>query len=69
MAAFYHDSTDITDPHQRMVASLRMIAKIPTIAAMAYKYTIGQPFRVSAQRSGLCSQLPAYVLLGSGRRI
>ena len=44
MAAFYHDSTDITDPHQRMVASLRMIAKIPTIAAMAYKYTIGQPF-------------------------
>ncbi len=42
--AFYHDSTDITDPHQRMVASLRMIAKMPTIAAMAYKYHIGQPF-------------------------
>ncbi|POF30167.1 citrate synthase [Roseibium marinum] len=44
LAAFYHDSTDITDPHQRMVASLRMIAKMPTIAAMAYKYHIGQPF-------------------------
>ena len=44
MSAFYHDSTDITDPHQRMVASMRMIAKIPTIAAMAYKYSIGQPF-------------------------
>ncbi len=44
LAAFYHDSTDITDPHQRMVASLRMIAKMPTIAAMAYKYHVGQPF-------------------------
>jgi len=44
MAAFYHDSLDITDPHQRMVASIRLIAKVPTIAAMAYKYSIGQPF-------------------------
>ena len=44
LAAFYHDSTDISDPHQRMVASMRMIAKIPTLAAMAYKYNIGQPF-------------------------
>ena len=44
LSAFYHDSTDIADPHQRMVASLRMIAKMPTIAAMAYKYHIGQPF-------------------------
>ncbi|WP_319531708.1 citrate synthase [uncultured Cohaesibacter sp.] len=44
LSAFYHDSTDISDPHQRMVASLRMIAKMPTMAAMAYKYTIGQPF-------------------------
>ena len=44
LAAFYHDSTDINDPHQRMVASYRMIAKIPTIAAMAYKYSVGQPF-------------------------
>jgi citrate synthase len=44
LSAFYHDSTDINDPHQRMVASMRMIAKVPTLAAMAYKYTIGQPF-------------------------
>ncbi len=44
MAAFYHDSTDINDPYQRMVASMRMIAKMPTLAAMAYKYNIGQPF-------------------------
>jgi citrate synthase len=44
LSAFYHDSTDISDPHQRMVASIRMIAKMPTLAAMAYKYTIGQPF-------------------------
>src|SRR6202050_5386719 len=44
LAAFYHDSTDITDPQQRMIASMRMIAKIPTLAAMAYKYSIGQPF-------------------------
>jgi citrate synthase len=44
MAAFYHDSTDITDPRQREVASHRLIAKMPTIAAMAYKYHVGQPF-------------------------
>ncbi|MEM7067399.1 MAG: citrate synthase [Pseudomonadota bacterium] len=44
LSAFYHDSTDISDEQQRVVASLRMIAKMPTIAAMAYKYHIGQPF-------------------------
>ncbi|WP_055661900.1 citrate synthase [Jannaschia seosinensis] len=44
MSAFYHDSTDINDPWQREVASIRMIAKMPTIAAMAFKYSIGQPF-------------------------
>ena len=44
MAAFYHDSTDISDPWQREVASIRLIAKMPTIAAWAYKYSIGQPF-------------------------
>jgi len=44
MAAFYHDSTDITDPWQREVAAIRMIAKLPTIAAMAHKYSVGQPF-------------------------
>jgi citrate synthase len=44
LSAFYHDSTDIRDPTQRMIASMRMIAKTPTLAAMAYKYSIGQPF-------------------------
>jgi citrate synthase len=44
MSAFYHDSTDINDPLQRMIAIRRMIAKMPTIAAMAYKYHVGQPF-------------------------
>jgi citrate synthase len=44
LSAFYHDSTNIADPMQRMVASTRMIAKIPTLAAMAYKYSIGHPF-------------------------
>ena len=44
LSAFYHDSTDIADPVQRMIASHRLIAKMPTIAAMAYKYSIGQPF-------------------------
>ena len=44
MSAFYHDSTDITDPWQREVAAIRLIAKLPTIAAMAYKYSVGQPF-------------------------
>jgi citrate synthase len=44
LSAFYHDSTNIADPVERMVASTRMIAKIPTLAAMAYKYSVGQPF-------------------------
>lgn len=44
LSAFYHDSTDVNDPVQRDIASIRMIAKLPTIAAMAYKYSIGQPF-------------------------
>src|SRR3569832_2057695 len=44
LSAFYHDSTDINDPQQREVASHRLVAKLPTIAAMAYKYSTGQPF-------------------------
>ncbi len=44
LSAFYHDSTDIADPEQRKIASHRLIAKMPTIAAMAYKYSVGQPF-------------------------
>ena len=44
LSAFYHDSTDVNDPEQRMIASHRLVAKMPTIAAMAYKYSVGQPF-------------------------
>lgn len=44
MSAFYHDSLDINDPHHREVASIRLIAKLPTLAAMAFKYAMGQPF-------------------------
>jgi citrate synthase len=44
LAAFYHDGLDIFDPGHRMIASHRLIAKMPTIAAMAYKYALGQPF-------------------------
>ncbi len=44
LSAFYHDSTDISDPTQRMIASRRLIAKMPTLAAMAFKYSTGQPF-------------------------
>ena len=44
LSAFYHDSTDIDDPMQREIASHRLIAKMPTLAAMAYKYSLGQPF-------------------------
>ncbi|TQS72514.1 citrate synthase [Rhodobacteraceae bacterium] len=43
LSAFYHDSLDISDPWQREVSAIRLIAKLPTIAAMAYKYSIGQP--------------------------
>lgn len=44
LSAFYHDSTDIADPEHRKISSHRLIAKMPTIAAAAYKYSVGQPF-------------------------
>src|SRR3954449_1605273 len=44
LSSFYHDSTDIEDPTQRMIASHRLIAKLPTITTMAYKFSAGQPF-------------------------
>ena len=44
LSAFYHDSTNINDPSQRMISAHRMIAKMPTIAARAFKYFKGQPF-------------------------
>ena len=66
LSAFYHDSTDINDAHQRDIASVRMISKMPTIAAMAYKYSIGQPFvspqnslKYSANFLNMCFSVPA----------
>ncbi|HEV8688854.1 MAG TPA: citrate synthase [Ideonella sp.] len=44
LSAFYHDSTDINNPEHREIAAIRLIAKMPTLVAMAYKYTIGQPY-------------------------
>ncbi len=44
LSAFYHEDLDIEDPHNRLIASYRLVAKVPTIAAMAYKYSVGQPF-------------------------
>jgi citrate synthase len=55
MAAFYHDSTDISDAKQREVASYRLIAKMPTIAAMAYKYSVGQPFMYPNNKLDYCA--------------
>jgi len=66
LSAFYHDSTDITDPKQREVASHRLVAKLPTIAAMAYKYHVGQPFVYPRNELGytenflrMCFSVPA----------
>ena len=44
LSAFYHDSLEISDEQHRQIAAFRLIAKMPTIAAMSYKYSIGQPF-------------------------
>ena len=69
LSAFYHDSIDITDPVQRQVATVRIIAKIPTIAAMAYKYNIGQPFMFPKNDLDYTVELPAHVLRCSLRRV
>ena len=69
LSAFYHDSTDIHDPYQRMVASYRLIAKMPTIAAMAFKYSHGPALHVSAEFAGLCRELPPHGVCGAVRGI
>ena len=69
LAAFYHDSTDINDPQQRMIASMRMIAKIPTLAAMAFKYTIGQPFVYPKNSLSFAENFLQHVLRGAVRGI
>ena len=57
LSAFYYDSLDIRDPQQRVIASHRLIAKMPTIAAMAYKYSIGQPFMYPQNDLGYAENL------------
>ena len=62
LSAFYHDSTDINDPYQRMVASHRLIAKLPTIGAMAYKYSHGPALHVSEELARIRRKLPLHDL-------
>ena len=57
MSAFYHDSTDIRNPHDRDTFAHRIIAKLPTIAAAAYKHSLGQPFVYPQNRLDYCSNL------------
>ena len=54
LSAFYHDSLNIHDPEERETAMLRMIAKMPTLAAMCYKYSVGQPFMYPQNELGFC---------------
>ncbi len=57
LSAFYHDSTDIHNPRHREIAAYRLIAKMPTIAAASYKYSIGQPFVYPDNRLSYCGNL------------
>jgi len=62
LSSFYPDSTNINDPYERMVSSRRLIAKIPTIAAMAYKYSLGQPFNYPQNDLTYAENFFTYVL-------
>ena len=62
MSAFYHDSTDIRNPRDRDTFAHRIIAKLPTIAAAAYKHSLGQPFVYPQKRPRLLQQPAAHVL-------
>ena len=69
MSAFYHDSTDIHDPYQRMVASIRMIAKTPTIAANAFKYSCRPAVHLSEEQPRLRLEFLEHVLRGALRGV
>ena len=60
LSAFYHDSLDINDPQHREISAIRLIAKMPTLVAMAYKYTIGQPFMYPQERPVVRGELHAH---------
>ena len=59
MSAFYPDSMNLNDPHQREISAHRLIAKMPTLVAMAYKYTVGQPYVYPRNELTLRGQLHA----------
>jgi citrate synthase len=60
LSAFYHDSLDINNAEHREISAFRLIAKLPTIVAMAYKYNMGQPFMYPKNDLGLRAQLHAH---------
>lgn len=64
LSAFYHDTLDITDPEHRSISALRLIAKMPTIAAMCYKYSIGQPFMQPMNRLSYAENF-LYMMFGT----
>ena len=69
LSAFYHDALNITDEEHREIAAFRLIAKMPTIAAMSYKYSIGMPFMYPRQLARLRGELPAHDVRQSLREI
>lgn len=64
LSAFYHDSTDISNPQHREISALRLIAKVPTIAAMSYKYNIGEPFMFPKNAFGYVENF-LYMMFGT----
>ena len=64
LSAFYHDSTDINNPQHREISALRLIAKVPTIAAMSYKYNIGEPFMFPKNAFGYVENF-LYMMFGT----
>ncbi len=69
LSAFYHDSLDINDPHHREISAFRLIAKMPTIVAMAYKYSIGQPFMYPKNDLSYTRELHAHDVRRAGRGV
>ncbi len=69
LSAFYHDSTDITNPEHRDISAIRLIAKMPTLVSMAYKYTVGQPYMYPKNNLTLRRQLPAHDVRHAVRRV
>ena len=69
LSAFYHDSLDINDPEHRRISAFRLIAKLPTIAAWAYKYSIGQPFMYPRNDLSYAENFLYMMQRGAGRAL